>query len=204
MKFRNKKTGEIQEFTCIEINSSLVSAQNRKRLYWTNIPNVIQPKDLKITLESILEQNHSEEFYLKNRKGSIAYVLKKYDEFYGKNCYHPKFFNPYNCSEIKEKAPTLTAQGSRIGVSSSVIITGFNGERRSLTPMEWERLQTLPIGYTEGLSNTHRYNVIGNGWTVDVIAHILSHIKTNELPVPNVSSRLVSMCNLGRIENGNL
>ena len=48
---------------------------------------------------------------------------------------------------------------------------------RKLTPLECERLQTLPDNYTEGVSNTQRYKMIGNGWTVDVIAHILKGIK---------------------------
>ena len=48
---------------------------------------------------------------------------------------------------------------------------------RRLTPLECERLQTLPDNYTEGISDTNRYKCIGNGWTVDVIAHILSYLK---------------------------
>ena len=48
-----------------------------------------------------------------------------------------------------------------------------NGRARKLIPLEYERLQTLPDNYTAGVANTHRYNAIGNGWTVDVIAHIL-------------------------------
>lgn len=47
---------------------------------------------------------------------------------------------------------------------------------RKLTPVEAERLQTLPDNYTEGISNTQRYKCIGNGWTVDVIAHILNYL----------------------------
>lgn len=52
-----------------------------------------------------------------------------------------------------------------------------NGRARKLTPVEYERLQTLPDNYTACVSNTHRYNACGNGWTVDVIAHILKGIK---------------------------
>jgi DNA (cytosine-5)-methyltransferase 3A len=48
---------------------------------------------------------------------------------------------------------------------------------RKLTPLECERLQTVPEGYTEGVSDTQKYKMLGNGWTVDVIAHILSYIK---------------------------
>jgi len=47
---------------------------------------------------------------------------------------------------------------------------------RKLTPLECERLQTVPDNYTEGVSNTQRYKMLGNGWTVDVIAHILKSL----------------------------
>ena len=55
-----------------------------------------------------------------------------------------------------------------------------NGRPRKLTPLEYERLQTLPDGYTEGVSDTARYSAIGNGWTVDVIAHIFTGLKECE------------------------
>lgn len=59
MKFRNKKTGEIREWDCVMINASLVSAQNRKRLFWTNIPNVTQPEDRGILLKDIIEDGYT-------------------------------------------------------------------------------------------------------------------------------------------------
>lgn len=138
----------------IEINSSLVSAQNRKRLYWTNIPNVTQPKDKKIKLVDILEEVPDHKFFIKNRRGSTAFVLRKYEEFISKYGYEPKMFNPYNCAEIIED----------------------DGGKRQLTPLEWERLQTLPDNYTDNINDTQRFNVIGNGWTVDIIAHIFKGI----------------------------
>lgn len=67
-----------------------------------------------------------------------------------------------------QKFYTLTAQDKH-----GVLIEGYI---RKLLPVECERLQTLPDGYTEGVSNSQRYKMLGNGWTVDVIAHILSHI----------------------------
>jgi DNA (cytosine-5)-methyltransferase 3A len=79
-------------------------------------------------------------------------------------------------TEIKDKAYCLTAQGDSQTKSSTVIL--FDGENFSmLTVDEWERLQTLPSGYTDcGLSVSKRKILIGNGWTVDVIAHIFSYI----------------------------
>ena len=51
-----------------------------------------------------------------------------------------------------------------------------DGKCRKLTPLEYERLQTVPDNYTLGVSDSQRYNMLGNGWTVDVIAHIFSKI----------------------------
>lgn len=70
--------------------------------------------------------------------------------------------------------------GGGQGAKTGLYLTGFpdgNYIVRKLTPIECERLQTLPDGYTEGVSNTQRYKTIGNGWTVDVIAHIFSYLK---------------------------
>ena len=52
-----------------------------------------------------------------------------------------------------------------------------NGRARKLTPLEYERLQTLPDNYTQGVADTHRYSACGNGWTVDVIAQIFKGLK---------------------------
>ncbi len=51
---------------------------------------------------------------------------------------------------------------------------------RKLTPLECERLQTVPEGYTEGVSNTQRYKMLGNGFTINVVSHILKHIPTKK------------------------
>jgi len=178
MEYRNIIT-EYLRCEPIEINSSLVSAQNRSRLYWTNIPIVNQIKDKHIALGNILQNEKvvSSEFYIKNRKRSIAFVIKKYDKFIKDYGYHPVMFNPYNCSEIETKSPTLTSEGSRISVSSTVLVGDSFSEYRQLTPVEWERLQTIPDNYTEILEATHRFNTLGNGWTVDVIAHILKNAR---------------------------
>lgn len=62
---------------------------------------------------------------------------------------------------------------------------------RKLTPVECERLQTLPDGYTEGVSNTQRYKMLGNGWTAEVIAHLF-----RSLPMPKVSERGLGLLGL--------
>lgn len=68
-----------------------------------------------------------------------------------------------------KKFYTLTAQGRH-----GILIEGYI---RKLTPIECERLQTVPDHYTDGVSNSQRYKMLGNGWTVDVIAHIFKNIK---------------------------
>lgn len=151
----------------ILINSNLLAAQDRERYYWTNIPNIIQPKDKGLVLKDIMESNIPEKYYYKqdyefygwDKKIIARLNLKTHDLC--KRVYNPNF-----------KAPTLTAvQG---GYQEKKVFD--NGRCRKLTPVEYERLQTVPDGYTEGVSNSARYSMLGDGWTVDVITWILKHI----------------------------
>lgn len=148
----------------IEINSNLVSAQNRKRLYWTNIPNVAQPTDKNILLNDILETPYD---YYKVR----ATVQK-------------------NAEYSDNKSVTLTSAMGMGGGNVPMLINQEFYEKhknkyidgtdrkgiRLLTPIECERLQTLPDNYTSTACKTQRYKMLGNGWTVDVITHIFSFI----------------------------
>ena len=267
----------------IMINSALVSAQQRKRCYWTNIPNVSQPADKGILLKDILESGIAWQDksycmtasydgavfwntmqrsqrsmiaepvgvaqrgrYIQSGKrsgkcigGTEQFIEARKD---GKsNCLttvqkdsmvaEPIPFNTYNgegeksrtfmagyykygeATIIKNKGfkggTTAIAQPVRVGEygkgsqgqriysvrGKSVTLSANGGGQgaktglykidlpdgdyivRKLTPVEAERLQTLPDNYTEGISNTQRYKCIGNGWTVDVIAHILNGLK---------------------------
>lgn len=176
----------------IMINSGLVSAQNRKRLYWTNIPNVSQPEDKNLCVWDILEdkgypaiKSHGE-YVLRPEKAMCI------DANYWKGAdNHGQRTIIIGCNELGKanlnghdflkrvydiwgKSPTLTAicggnQERKIAINSS--------EWRKLTPTECEALQTYPVGYTEGISNTQRYKALGNSFTVDVIAHILKNMK---------------------------
>lgn len=177
----------------IEINSALVSAQQRTRLYWTNIPGIERPKDKGILLENILESGEVDrdkaycidanyfkgtnaKTYFCKSKRQIVWVIpeatkKGYVEVSNGDCIDLTF--------IKSK----TRRG-RLMIEKSNCLTASkfnyckvtNDWFRLLTPVECERLQTLPDGYTEGISNTQRYKSLGNGWTVDIIAHILSYL----------------------------
>jgi site-specific DNA-cytosine methylase len=72
---------------------------------------------------------------------------------------------------VNNKIPTLTATDYK--QPKQVLVDGI---LRKVTPLEFERLQTVPDNYTKCVSDTQRYKMLGNGWTVDVIAHILSFI----------------------------
>ncbi len=173
----------------IIINSALVSAQNRKRCYWTNIPSVIQPQDKGILLKDILESGigWQDKSYCmtasydgavfrntlerKQRTMVAEPVIKpiRVGE-YGKGGQGQRIYSVYG------KSVSLTANGGGQGAKTGLYKIDLpDGDYiiRKLTPVEAERLQTLPDDYTMGISNTQRYKCIGNGWTVDVIAHIL-------------------------------
>ena len=154
----------------IMINSNLVCAADRKRLYWTNIQGVSQPKDKGVTLKDIV---------IPAKDVPEKYWYNKPFIYNGDDCKvqctlemngHRHMKEVYN---LNGKCNTLTTCAG--GNLQKKVYQ--DGKCRKLIPLEYERLQTLPDGYTEGVADSHRYNSIGNGWTVDVIAHILSGIK---------------------------
>lgn len=167
------------------INSALVSAQNRQRYYWTNIVGVNQPEDKQLLLKNIIEdglvflEKEKSNFILKlaSLKASIRKNIVKNNAEFPDNI--PISVPPgsfiytnhlgQNGKLFKEKAATLVCSASSHCVTDDLQI-------RKLTPIECERLQTLPDNYTEGISKAQRYKCLGNGWTVDVVAHIFKHI----------------------------
>src|SRR5690606_30233726 len=151
------------------INSALVSAQNRKRLYWTNITGVTQPEDKGILLESILESGNV------NRDKSLC-LTRRYAGFSGSQSYlRRRYFGKSIGQAVFEN--TTAEEQKQFWKQDPYGEFECDGYIRQLTPLECERLQTLPDGYTEGMPKNARYEAIGNGWTVDVIAHILSFIE---------------------------
>lgn len=144
----------------VEINSNLFSAQNRQRLYWTNINIPELPTgEHKDSLRGVLEDSPSVDVTL--TPGRKRWLLSDS----GKNSVNKGYTNI-----DKHKAACLTARSE---ASWNCNYVTRNGELTKLSPIEYERLQTLPDRYTEVVSNSQRYKSIGNGWTVDVIAHIL-------------------------------
>lgn len=243
----------------IEINSALLSAQNRVRLYWTNIANepfglfgdmqctIPQPKDKGILLRDVLENDVPDKYYLSEKmmKWLTRHSEKRGTEFKqldgnqkasclttteakqnlsndyvcvasrGRNPENPKsresglnteqmleprFDGKTNClTSVQKDNLVMQLNGStesggvqpyqqnRVydpnGISPSLLAQMSCGTHailenetkiRRLTPTECERLQTVPDGYTSCVSDTQRYRMLGNGWTVDVIAYIFS------------------------------
>lgn len=153
----------------IMINSALLSAQTRKRYYWTNIPNVSVPDDKGILLKDIIESgtvDREKSLCLARRyagfNGSQSYMCRRY---FGKSFGQAVFEGDIETIKAKWKAdPYFESDEKNI---------------RQMTVRECERLQTLPDDYTavDGVTTQMRYESIGNGWTVDVIAHILTSLQ---------------------------
>ena len=180
----------------IEINSNLVSAQNRKRLYWTNIPMKGLPEDKGIMLNDILEpvEQIDDAYYYSDK--SIAYMERGNDKWQQAGA---RRADRYTQTPDTKKAFTITANFHKgvpynyfddVRDKSKCVRSGGRGSYdrhewdsvdthhiRKLTVTECERLQTVPDGYTCGVSNTQRYKMLGNGWTVDVVKHIFEGLK---------------------------
>jgi len=242
VRMKKESQDVISEYLGVEpiaINSNLVSAQNRHRLYWTNIPFSI-PNDKGIILADILEdgvtdrekshcldanyfkggnlksyfEKHRRQLVFNNKGGAIRGrydkdgKIKQQLELRSDDKTNlttvqkdnvvvtvPELKSAFGaCIQVGEadlkghdiikrvyspkgKAPTLTTMGGGHR-EPKVIVDELTW--RKLTPLECERLQTVPDGYTEGVSNTQRYKMLGNGWTVDVVAHILKGIRHKE------------------------
>lgn len=143
----------------ILIDSSLVSAQQRNRLYWTNIPNVDVPKDKHIFLQDILESNPIPEEKWSDKK--IAFVRKKSN-------------GTMYVRVNGEKSLPITVRG--YAAWNTQYVEDDNG-LRDLTILEYRRLQTIPDWYSFGdLRKSKITDLIGDGWTIDVIVHILKNI----------------------------
>lgn len=152
----------------IAINSSLVSGQNRPRLYWTNIQGIGQPEDKGIKLRDILEDDATVGKQYLMTESSMAYMDRLRN---GK----PRW--EYHKNPLDGKAACIVASFYKLAGFGVLDYRNSGKPCRRLTPVECERLQTVPDNYTEGVSKTQRYKMIGNGWTVDVIAHIFSHME---------------------------
>jgi DNA-cytosine methyltransferase len=171
----------------VEINSNLVSAQNRKRLYWTNIP-FSMPEDKHIYFKDIIEKG----FVDKNKSlcldasyfkgGSLKTLIHNYVDKSRRQIVFdepviiqkPRGKNKFGLRALNGKVPALSSSSWQ---TNNFIVYPEDSKWRMLTPVECERLQTVSDNYTEGVSKTQRYKMLGNGFTVDIIAHILKGMK---------------------------
>lgn len=149
----------------ILINSKLVSAQDRKRLYWTNTPNVSAPEDKGIVFQHLCGR-------MVGRR--INPLTGKRDD-YNKDLKIAQYIETRtdgktNCLTTVQKDNIVLQQPVQRELANNV-------EFRYLTAEEYEELQTVPVGYTSVVSDNQRKKMLGNGWTVDVISHIISFIK---------------------------
>lgn len=212
----------------IMIDAALVSAQQRKRYFWTNIPNVILPTDRGILLKDIIEDGvalrdkslcidanyykggslnkmiealnsgralrQSEARLMvyvghlgdKNSMGNRVYSINGKSKTLSANgggwgaktglyiIQVPRGRNRGGLRAINGKTPTLTSSKWEHNNHLALVDDGNCWIVRKLTPIECERLQSLPDNYTAGVSNTQRYRACGNAFNADVIAHILS------------------------------
>jgi DNA-cytosine methyltransferase len=195
----------------IEIDSALVSAQRRKRLYWTNIPIKGLPEDRGILLKDIILNSVPKKYYINkpfrltpDKKHIAELDIKGYDTIkrvYSLNGKSPTLttsqggYRQPKVLLIEDKSYCLTATYSKgtpreyLEKQSRQMVIELEKDKvkiRRLTPVECERLQTLPDGYTETgnfegkikkISDTQRYKCLGNGWTAEVIVWIFSFLK---------------------------
>lgn len=145
----------------IMINSNLVSAQDRKRLYWTNIPNITHPNDKKIYLRDIVERERSDWRKVGN------WVYQTWGGFGDIKLNRLRKINA-------DKSFTLTTNKTH---PQNYYLNEEKTMYTNLNSIEFERLQTLPDNYTSGICEGDRCKALGNGWTVDVIAHIFKGIR---------------------------
>lgn len=172
VKMKKEHLDVITQYMGVEphfINSALVSAQNRQRYYWYNW-DAPEPKDMGILLQDILEDG------VVDRDKSFCV-----DAHYFKGGNPNQYFNKCRRQLVFEKPHGFNKGGFterekfatlRPCTPHNYAIREKSKTWRKLTPIECERLQTLPDNYTQSVSNTQRYKMLGNGWTVDVIAHL--------------------------------
>jgi DNA (cytosine-5)-methyltransferase 3A len=137
----------------IRINSKLVGPALRDRLYWTNIPNVTQPEDKHITLQSILTSGYTD-----REKARALLVSDSRPLTDKKRMMHRYRDTGFTTIVWEEK--------------------GNDDSIRYMNQTELERCQTVPEGYTKCLTRNEAANVLGDGWTIDVIAHIFKGLTT--------------------------
>jgi len=138
----------------VMINSSIITGQNRPRYYWTNIL-FSMPKDKNISVSDCLD--------IPNAK-------------IGQPQPYPRNYKELGLKRVERIEYRTDGKSNAIITNPQKNLLKTNDGYRKLTPVECEKLQTVPLNYTDCVTDGHRYKMLGNGWTIDVIAHILSFI----------------------------
>lgn len=153
----------------ILINSALLTAHNRPRLYWTNIPNVEQPNDSGIYFEQIRDLQIANYEYISYEKTINREYKKNYLQYDINGKGHGS--QDQRAYYLKGKHGCLDT-----GASGKAKVLENDGRVRKITRNEAERLQGVPDNYTTPVSKSQALKMLGNGWTVDVIVHIFNQI----------------------------
>jgi len=179
----------------VMFNASLVSAQTRKRLFWTNIKFEL-PMDREIILKDILQPDGEVDERMVNKDKKAYTLTATYMKAFEKNSVEKKQRTMVKVGRLVGRK--LNAEGKREDHNEdleynqvlelrddektnnlstvqkdNIVVDTDNFNIRKLTPIECERLQSLPDNYTEGISNTQRYKTLGNAFNAEVISHIL-------------------------------
>jgi DNA-cytosine methyltransferase len=169
----------------IAINSSVLSAQSRPRFYWTNIDFEKFPSNLsKASIKDIVENKVDGKYYL-NKNGLDTFLnVIKLNNNTSKDGINKVFVIPKDIHKdndrqrrvysLKSKSPTILARAD----TTKIFI---NNKVRKLTPLECERLQCIPDNYTSLASDTQRYKMIGNAFTVSIIEHFFKGLNREPL-----------------------
>lgn len=168
VKMKKESENQLNEYmgvTGIHIDSKLVSYQTRMRIYWTNIPNVQLPKDKNVNFQDFIDKDQERLDEAKmNRTPSRERMWNNGEGGSLKHCKNVTHSKKVGC---------ITRKQDRCPNSGLI---EYNDFARFLTRREIELAQTLPAGYTDSLTYNQMQDVCGDGWTVDVIAHILKNL----------------------------
>ena len=169
VRMKKQSEQELNEYLGVKglhINSQLVSYQRRPRIYWTNIPNVTIPEDCNINFQDYKDTNfeYCKQFKV-NKTPSRIKMWNKGKGFVGLGTCH-------NVTHSK-KVYCLTRKQDR---SPNSGLIEFDGFCRFLTRKEMEQAQCVPAGYTNMVSYNQAQDLLGDGWTIEVIAHIFKNL----------------------------
>lgn len=178
---------ELMEVAPIMIDSQLVSPAIRKRYYWTSIPNVTQPKKTDISFQSVLTDGYTERKKARclttTESRPLSTPIKMFHRHYTTGFWNLIFKSKQHYEACVNEYNNITGGKRKMSAKEidekNIKTDVFNGVRY-MKKLEMERCQTVPEGYTKCLTRNEAADVLGDGWTIDVIAHIFKGLKIKE------------------------